>query len=1149
MKKLRRVLFIFLLSVLCDTGTAQPTQQTPAKVLEITNILVDACTTPEGENEMVCFKVGPSPININDLRVDGGINTLSLQTARWPNTVLTWIGVAMPPAKPLAISYINSTITCGGALVEPTGGILPAGADVLLVTSTNFDSAAHSFASLADTLFVIFQNPGGQTAGHFRNYDVTVSYRALALIHTPTSSGDTVIYYINQLVDQSGAHNAQDGAGVRYTWEGDATYYNEGCTVPPVITYHYDSICSGQSYVLPDGVPVTSPGTYPVILQSTHGCDSLVTTVLSLNANPYITPTFTALGPYCTGAVPEVLPVTSVNGITGIWTPDSISTSAAGTEIYTFSPVPGQCAATAAMSVSVYEPVPQVIAGSAALCVGSAATWTATTSGGTWSSAGTSVATADSLTGLVTGVASGTSVVSYSVTTAGGCVNTATATVTVSAIAQASISGGSALTCYNTSPGTLTAAIAGGAGGYTYQWYMLPSVIINNATDSTYNPGNLTSGTGYYCIVSGMCGTSGTDTLHITVYPELDAVLSGGTTPICVKTSPGTFTATSSGGTGTYAYQWYKTSSGIINGATSSTYNPGMMTVSNGFYCIVTSSPCGTDTTSAFFVTVLPEVGTPTPITVSGGTEPVCQLTNDTTHTVYSTSASNNLGFHWSVSDTAAGAIDSVTGIMTWANGYYGSVNIQVVAYGCGLPSPQVSYTVVINQCGSGITINGKTCYAAKANTGNPVPNPPSYNAVKYNIDNVIVVLKNYPSGTETARDTSDEQGNYQFINVSNGNYVLSYDKYTADTMQGGNDVNAIDISLVKYFIGADTLSDPSRNFSANYKKAANVDNNTSINAIDIARIKAKVGAPYSIAKNFPRGNWLALDTAVTVAGTDLIINLKTICYGDFNASSTKYRDSVNIWSLAKSLPDKNIVALSDESITISKNEYFELPLRISSAVDDFSAMGLELEYPLDDYKLVSATMPHEDKNQVVKINPTLEEIIADDNDLLVTDEDGVIRVVYATTRHFDVAAGDEVIRLGFRPMKDMSQGILDFELSGTGIFGDQYGEEQEDTYLIMPEILVQGSSADAGFDFAGYPNPFNGHAILDYSLPEDGYVKISVYNNIGEQVCVLVNESQAVGKHTAEFAPRELAQGMYTFKLEFSGANKSKCLIIKMIH
>ncbi len=448
----------------------------------------------------------------------------------------------------------------------------------------------------------------------------------------------------------------------------------------------------------------------------------------------------------------------------------------------------------------------------------------------------------------------------------------------------------------------------------------------------------------------------------------------------------------------------------------------------------------------------------------------------------------------------------------------------------------------------TGHIISGKTRYAGKANTGVPVPNPPSYNPVIYDIDNVVVILKNYPAGTEVARDTSDATGNYQFNNVLDGSYILSYDKYVADTIVIGNDINAIDVAIVKYYIGADTTADPSRNFSAKYKKAANVDNNTSINAVDIARIKAKVGAPYNVTKNFPKGNWVAIDTMVTVAGSNLNVTLKTICYGDFNASSTKYLDSLTTWSLAKSLPAENIVSKSDESISINSNGYFEIPLKINSKVKDFSALGLELNYQNNDYKLVSVSMSKSGKNETVKINPTLDEIIVSNNDLLVTDENGVIRVVYATTNHYDVDANDEVIRFGFTSNRQLSKGELEFVFDGTGVIGDMYGNETTNAQFVMPKIFVQGND-DAGFEFTGYPNPFNSNAALTYNLPENGNVKIIVYNNIGEQVSVLVNEAQASGNHTVEFTPNKLAQGIYTFKLEFTGTETSKSIMLKMVH
>ncbi len=669
---------------------------------------------------------------------------------------------------------------------------------------------------------------------------------------------------------------------------------------------------------------------------------------------------------------------------------------------------------------------------------------------------------------------------------------------------------------------------------YTYSWTSSPSGFTSSLQNPTVTPA--TAGTYTYTVAVSSGGCTGTASVHVVVNsPTATASVSIGASPgasICSGTAV-TFTATPTNGGTSPTYQWKKGGTSI-SGATNSTYTSASLASGDVITCTMTSN---LDCVSG-------SPATSNSITMTVTAFPIAEAGTSATYT----------GTPVIIGDPSSGP-----GTFSWLP--TAGLSSPGIAQPSASPSVTTIYTLTVNNNGCtatdavtitfggiGHTISGKTRYAAKANTGNPVPNPPTYNTVIYNIDNVIVILKSNPAGTEVARDTSDVFGNYQFSNIADGNYILSYDRYTADTMQTCNDVNAIDVALVKYFIGADTMTDPSRNFSAKYKRAANVDNNTAINAIDIARIKGKVGSPYNVSKNFPKGNWVAIDTAVTVAGSDMNITLKTICYGDFNASSTKYRDSLVNWSMTKSL-SQNIIAVSEDYITTADPDYFEIPLRISTKMNDFSALGLELNYPDQYYQLENAVMQGADKYAGTgKINPTLEEIMAGDDDLLVTDEDGVIRVVYATTDHFDVAANDEVIRLGFRSLQAMNPGTLEFSLSGTGVIADQYGEENEDAYLSMPKIMVQGNKAEAGFEFEGFPNPFTNEVALKYSIPESGNVKLMVYNSIGEVVMEVVNESQAGGKHTVRYSPEGFPAGMYTFKLEYTGY-ESKCKVLKLIH
>ncbi|MGL2964505.1 PKD-like domain-containing protein [Flavobacterium sp. RSB2_4_14] len=109
-----------------------------------------------------------------------------------------------------------------------------------------------------------------------------------------------------------------------------------------------------------------------------------------------------------------------------------------------------------------------------------------------------------------------------------------------------------------------------------------------------------------------------------------------------------------------------------------------------------TTTSCVKTMTGSATVTVIPTVGVPTTITIASGTEPTCQLTNSTTTTTYATTASNSTSFNWSLSNPSAGSIDATTGVMTWANGFSGTVDIQVTANGCNGPSSQVIRTVII---------------------------------------------------------------------------------------------------------------------------------------------------------------------------------------------------------------------------------------------------------------------------------------------------------------------------------------------------------------------------------------------------------------------------------------------------------------------
>ncbi len=65
------------------------------------------------------------------------------------------------------------------------------------------------------------------------------------------------------------------------------------------------------------------------------------------------------------------------------------------------------------------------------------------------------------------------------------------------------------------------------------------------------------------------------------------------------------------------------------------------------------------------------------------------------------------------------------------------------------------------------------------------------------------------------------------------------------------------------------------------------------------------------------------------------------------------------------------------------------------------------------------------------------------------------------------------------------------------------------------------------------YPNPFNPTTLIDYSVPESAYVSIIVYNMLGQEMAVLVNEVRDAGRHTVSFDASKLSNGVYLYVME----------------
>jgi hypothetical protein len=77
------------------------------------------------------------------------------------------------------------------------------------------------------------------------------------------------------------------------------------------------------------------------------------------------------------------------------------------------------------------------------------------------------------------------------------------------------------------------------------------------------------------------------------------------------------------------------------------------------------------------------------------------------------------------------------------------------------------------------------------------------------------------------------------------------------------------------------------------------------------------------------------------------------------------------------------------------------------------------------------------------------------------------------------------------------------------------------------------------------YPNPFNPSTTIKYELPQSSIVKLSVYDVLGREVSVLVNERRDAGVHEVKFDGATLASGVYLYRLQAGDFTQTKRLIL----
>ena len=77
------------------------------------------------------------------------------------------------------------------------------------------------------------------------------------------------------------------------------------------------------------------------------------------------------------------------------------------------------------------------------------------------------------------------------------------------------------------------------------------------------------------------------------------------------------------------------------------------------------------------------------------------------------------------------------------------------------------------------------------------------------------------------------------------------------------------------------------------------------------------------------------------------------------------------------------------------------------------------------------------------------------------------------------------------------------------------------------------------------YPNPFNPTTHIKFHIAQSGPVKLKVYNVLGKEIRMLVNEEKSPGDYEVNFDGSNLSSGIYLYVLEAGGNTISRKMVL----
>ncbi|MCB0608650.1 MAG: choice-of-anchor A family protein, partial [Lewinella sp.] len=437
---------------------------------------------------------------------------------------------------------------------------------------------------------------------------------------------------------------------------------------------------------------------------------------------------------------------------------------------------------------------------------------------------------------------------------------------------------------------TLTATVTGGSGTFGYQWQSATSsggtyTNISGATNPTYSPPATAAGVTWYKVavtdnVSG-CADPTSSALSLTVLADPQVNVTANNATVCQGENV-TLTATVTGGSGTFGYQWQSaTSSGgtytNITGATASTYSPSTSAAGTLYYKVkITDNGVGCDdpTSASFAVTVNP------PATANAG--PDQSVCSGSPVTLAGSIGGGASSATWTASvggGTFSPNATTLTATYTPPSGYSGNITLTLTTNDPSGPCPAASDQMVITvnttpvaSAGADQSLCECESYSSTGGSSNPLTPAQGFNAF---IEGAASFTSGDADGAIALGGNLTLNGTYATTGATAGSFTAPGDSKPTGLLVGGR---------VFYTSG--------QGITVNQNAYVKIGNMTGSLALDVdgnnASSNLRVVATGGNYNSTPRIALQTMQSASTVGQSGLI---------NFSSAFTQLRASANAYS------------------------------------------------------------------------------------------------------------------------------------------------------------------------------------------------------------------------------------------------------------